>query len=204
MNRTSLINHFLSKSKGKKYLEIGVYKGLCLESISADIKDSIDPDPSTPALYKMTSDEFFENIAPTLNYKYDVIFIDGLHHTEQVDKDIDNSLLYLEHNGVIVLHDCNPINEMRQQVPPNFDIWELGWNGDVWKSVVKFRKKYPSNNYNLFVVNADEGLGVIQNNTPGINLSLKIHKNLNYEFFEKNRKELLNLIEVDEFEQLYI
>ena len=117
------------------------------------------------------------------------MFIDGLHHSSQVDKDIANSLNHLTPNGTIVLHDCNPINEMRQQVPPNFDIWELGWNGDVWKSVVKFRKKYPSNNYNLFLVNADEGLGVIQNNTPGINLSLKIPKNLNYEFFEKNRKD---------------
>jgi len=204
MDRTSLINHFLAKSEKKKYLEIGVYKGLCLNSISADIKDSIDPDISTPASYKMTSDEFFDNVAPTLGYKYDVIFIDGLHHTEQVDKDISNSLLYLEPNGIIILHDCNPISEMRQQVPPNFDIQEFGWNGDVWKSIVKFRKNYSSDNYNTFVVNADEGLGVIQNNIPGLNLNLKIPKNLNYKFFDENRKELLNLIEINEFEQLYV
>jgi len=143
MNRVSLINHFLSKNETKKYLEIGVYKGDSLRHVSADIKDSIDPDHSTPALYKMTSDDFFNNVAPTLDYKYDVVFIDGLHHTEQVDKDIENSLQYLEPNGVIILHDCNPINEMRQQVPPDFDIWELGWNGDVWKSIVKFRKNHP-------------------------------------------------------------
>ena len=199
MNRTSLINHFLSESEKRKYLEIGVYKGVCLNSISAEIKDSIDPDPTTPALYKMTSDEFFHNVAPNLGYKYDVIFIDGLHHTEQVDKDIENSLNHLEPNGVIILHDCNPLTEMRQQVPPDFDIWELGWNGDVWKSIVKFRKKYPSNQYNTFVINADEGLGVIQNNTPGVNLDLETPKDLNYEFFDTHRKELLNLIEPYEF-----
>jgi hypothetical protein len=204
MNRTILINHLLSKTEAQKYLEIGVYKGHCLDSIQAKIKDSIDPDHSSPASYKMTSDEFFDNVAPTLDYKYDVIFIDGLHHTEQVDKDITNSLLYLEPNGTIVLHDCNPISELRQQVPPTFDIWEFGWNGDVWKSIVKFRNTHSSDNYNTFVINADEGLGVIQNNTPGVNLSLKIPKNLNYSFLEKNRKELLNLIEVSEFEQLYI
>ena len=147
----------------------------------------------------MTSDEFFKNIAPTLNYKYDVIFIDGLHHTDQVDKDISNSLLYLEPNGTIILHDCNPINELRQQVPPNFDIWELGWNGDVWKSIVKFRKNFSSDVYNTFVINADEGLGVIENNTPGNPLNLDIPKDLTYDFFNKNRKELLNLLEVSEF-----
>jgi hypothetical protein len=200
MNRTTLINHFISKSEGQKYLEIGVYKGLCLNSISAKIKDSIDPDLSTPALYKVTSDEFFATIAPTLNYKYDVIFIDGLHHSDQVDKDIKNSLLYLEDNGVIILHDCNPISEMRQRVPADFDIWEFGWNGDVWKSIVNFRKNYSSAQYNTFVINADEGLGVIQNNTSGIELKLELPKNLTYNYLEENRKELLNLIEVSEFE----
>jgi hypothetical protein len=199
MNRISLINYYLSKISEKKYLEIGVYQGHSLNAISANIKDSIDPDHSCCALYKMTSDEFFKNIAPTLNYKYDVIFIDGLHHTDQVDKDISNSLLYLEPNGTIILHDCNPINELRQQVPPNFDIWELGWNGDVWKSIVKFRKNFSSDIYNTFVINADEGLGVIENNTPGNPLNLDIPKDLTYDFFDKNRKELLNLLEVSEF-----
>lgn len=199
MDRISLIDHYLSKSLGKKYLEIGVYQGYSLNAISADIKDSIDPDPSCPASYKMTSDEFFKNIAPTLNYKYDVIFIDGLHHTDQVDKDISNSLIYLEPNGVIILHDCNPISELRQQVPPNFDIWDLGWNGDVWKSIVKFRKNFSSDMYNTFVINADEGLGVIQNNTSGKPLNLNIPKDLTYNFLEENRKELLNLLEISEF-----
>jgi hypothetical protein len=199
MDRISLINHYLSKTPGKKYLEIGVYRGHSLNAISANIKDSIDPDHSTPALYKITSDEFFTTVAPTLSYKYDVIFIDGLHYTDQVDKDITNSLNYLEPDGVIVLHDCNPISELRQRTPPDFDIWELGWNGDVWKSVVKFRKNYPSTQYNVFVVNSDEGLGVIQNNVPGVSLDLEIPKDLNYEFFDKNRKELLNLIESHEF-----
>jgi hypothetical protein len=199
MDRISLINHYLSKTLGKKYLEIGVYRGHSLNAISANVKDSIDPDISTPALYKMTSDEFFMTVAPTLSYKYDVIFIDGLHYTDQVDKDITNSLNYLEPDGVIVLHDCNPISELRQRTPPDFNIWELGWNGDVWKSVVKFRKNYSSTQYNTFVINSDEGLGVIQNNVPGVSLDLEIPKDLNYEFLEKNRKELLNLIESHEF-----
>jgi hypothetical protein len=194
MNRVILINHYLSKSKGQKYLEIGVYKGTCLNNISANIKDSVDPDHSTPALYKVTSDEFFEKIAPTLGYKYDVIFIDGLHHSDQVDKDIQNSLLFLEDDGVILLHDCNPISEMRQRVPADFDIWKFGWNGDVWKSIVKFRKNYSYLKYNTFVIDADEGLGVIENNKKGIELKEDISEQLTYNFLESNRIKLLNLI----------
>lgn len=199
MNRVILINNYLSKSKGQKYLEIGVYKGTCLNQISAKIKDSVDPDLSSPALFKVTSDEFFEKIAPTLGYKYDVIFIDGLHHSDQVDKDIQNSLLFLEDNGVIILHDCNPLSEMRQRVPADFDIWKFGWNGDVWKSIVKFRKSSSYLKYNTFVINDDEGLGVIEFNKIGKELKKEIPEELTYDFLESNRIELLNLIDSQDF-----
>lgn len=198
MNRIELINHYLSKKDLKKYLEIGVYKGHSYNGVSADIKDSVDPDTDSPALYHLTSDEFFKQIAPTLDYKYDVIFIDGLHHTEQVDKDIENSIKHLEDDGVIILHDCNPINEMRQRVPADFDIWEHGWNGDVWKSVVKFRKNNSHLKYRVFVVNEDEGLGVIKHG-KGKELKIEIPKELDYSFLEKNREEILNIITTKEF-----
>ena len=198
MNRIELINHYLSKKDLKKYLEIGVYKGHSFNGVNAEIKDSVDPDTDSPAIYHMTSDDFFEKVATTLDYKYDVIFIDGLHHTEQVDKDIKNSLKYLEEDGVVILHDCNPINEMRQRVPADFDIWEHGWNGDVWKSVVKFRKNNSHLKYKIFVIDADEGLGVIKNGR-GKELKLEIPDNLNYEFLENNRKEILNIITSKEF-----
>lgn len=198
MNRIQLINHYLSKKDLKKYLEIGVYKGHSYNGVNAEIKDSVDPDMDSPALYHITSDEFFKNVASTLDYKYDVIFIDGLHHTDQVDKDIENSLKFLEDDGVIILHDCNPISEMRQRVPADFDIWEHGWNGDVWKSVVKFRKNNSHLKYKIFVIDEDEGLGVIKNGR-GKELKLEIPNNLNYEFLENNRKELLNILTSKEF-----
>lgn len=199
MNRIQLINHYLSKKDFKKYLEIGVYKGHSYNGVDAIIKDSVDPDKDTPAVYHMTSDEFFENVGPTLAYKYDVIFIDGLHHSEQVDRDIENSLKYLEEDGVIILHDCNPISEMRQRIPPDFDIWQFGWNGDVWKSIVKFRKNNSYLKYNVFVVNDDEGLGVIKPNCIGKELKIKIPSILDYNFLESNRIEVLNLINIDQF-----
>lgn len=186
MNRIELINSF----SPQRYLEIGVYVGWCLNGINALIKDSVDPDPSTPAKYHTTSDEFFTTIAPTLDYMYDVIFIDGLHYSEQVNKDISNAINYTTDDGIIILHDCNPISEMRQRVPPDFDIWKYGWNGDVWKSVVWARQNY---DYNIYVIDADEGLGVIDKRSKGIPLTLTLPEQLTYDYFNNHREELLNL-----------
>ena len=186
MNRVQLINSF----SPSRYLEIGVYKGWSLNGVVADVKDSVDPDETTPAKYHMTSDDFFANVAPTLSYKYNVIFIDGLHHSDQVNRDIANALQYTEDDGIIVLHDCNPESEMRQRVPADFDIYEYGWNGDVWKSVVWARQTY---DYNIYVIDADEGLGVIDKRSKGTPLTLEIPDTLTYEFLDMHRGELLNL-----------
>lgn len=198
------VNYYLSKNKSKKYLEIGVYHGMTFNYINANLKHSVDPDKNLNATFKMTSDDFFENVASNFSIKYDVIFIDGLHHTEQVDRDIQNSLKFLEDDGVILLHDCNPINEMRQRVPADFDIWAYGWNGDVWKSIAKFRKNNSHLKTDVFVINIDEGIGVIKNNSEGIELSLELPDELNYEFLNQNRNELLNLKSVEEFHKYEI
>jgi hypothetical protein len=171
-------------------LEIGVYKGLTLTCVFAEIKDSVDPDEKTPATYHITSDDFFERVAPTLPYKYNVVFIDGLHHSDQVNRDIANAIQYTEDDGIIILHDCNPESEMRQRVPADFDIWEHGWNGDVWKSIVWARQTY---DYNIYVINEDEGLGVIDKRSKGTPLTIDIPDTLTYEFLSIHRKELLNL-----------
>jgi hypothetical protein len=204
MQARDIINYFLIKSLNKRYLEIGLHEGFTFNSINANVKDSVDPDQSLNATYKMSSDDFFHYVAPTLGYKYDVIFIDGLHHTEQVDKDIQNSLNFLNDVGHIVLHDCNPISEMRQRVPADFDIWKHGWNGDVWKSVVKFRKNYSHQTYKTYVVDTDEGIGIIKNNFPGNPLNLEIPDKMDYSFLETNRSEILNLVTEQEFHSIEI
>ena len=167
--------------------------------VNASIKDSVDPDSEMNAKYQVESDSFFNDIAPSLGYKYDVVFIDGLHHTDQVDKDIKNSLNYLNPGGVIVLHDCNPLSEMRQRVPADFDIWKYGWNGDVWKSIFKFRKENPYQLYKTFVIESDEGLGVIKPGEEGVELKLEYPSEFTYEYFNSNRQEILNLVRVNEF-----
>lgn len=199
MYRTELINYYLSKSESKNYLEIGVWLGNTFRDINANTKDSVDPDLSKNPKFGMASDEFFGAFASTLGYKYDVIFIDGLHHTDQVDRDIANSLQVLNKGGVIILHDCNPQSEMRQRVPADFDIWEHGWNGDVWKSIYKFRKQNTHLHYNVFVIDSDEGLGVIIPDSVGNPIQLEIPNEIDYDFLYFNRSSVLNLISPDEF-----
>jgi len=60
----------------------------------------------------MESDTFFVQEKLRLSeHGLDVVFIDGLHTFLQSLKDVQNSLRYLNANGVIVLHDCNPLSE---------------------------------------------------------------------------------------------
>ena len=79
----------------------------------------------------MTSDQFFE-VYP--QKKYDVIFIDGLHLENQVDRDIFNALKHLNPGGVVIVHDCLPTTPQSQsEENPTGD-----WVGTVWRSIVKY------------------------------------------------------------------
>lgn len=199
MYRTDIINRYISNYKFEKYLEIGVGDGFSIERISAKYKDGVDPgvDPSYShrcglVNHKMTSDEFFQKIEDS-NILYDFVFIDGLHHTEQVDKDIANSLKHLSPNGFIMLHDTNPDSYESQLVPRTQAIW----NGDVWKSVVKLRCSNPD--LEIFTVDADCGCAVLKRGNQKLYDKVPLSAALNWNYFCVNKKELLNLISVEEF-----
>src|SRR5690606_9283428 len=113
----------------QSYLEIGLGDGQNFESILCLFKSGVDP--AIPYLhtlrnssfYNMESDLFFLNI----HKQYDLIFIDGLHHAEQVEKDIVNGWCSLNVNGVLLLHDCSPFTEEMQVFPRK----QLEWTGNV-------------------------------------------------------------------------
>ena len=200
MRRYEIINRIIKDRDAKKYLEIGVYTGQCIREIKVEHKDGVDPGSeghvAPEVTHRMTSDEFFANLDK--DFKYDVIFIDGLHHSEQVDKDIENALNHIVDNGVIVLHDCNPEEELYTLIPRVSGIW----NGDVYKSVLRFRKK---GLHTCFTVDTDCGCGVIvKDNTQDEveNLELYEEAEKDWKVFHENRTELLNLIRVYDFERL--
>lgn len=198
--RWDIINHLIKSRKYKKYLEIGVNNGECIKKINAEIKDGVDPGAETfnpPEVnYPISSDTFFESIDETT--KYDLIFIDGLHHHDQVDKDINNALNHLNDDGIIVLHDCNPPEYELQTVPRKTGLW----NGDVWKSIVRLR--CDREDLCVSVIDTDWGVGLVHKGTQKLYDGLSYDSIIdNWHYFDKNRTDILNIISVDEFYNLY-
>lgn len=196
--RYDIINYLIEKNNFLNYLEIGVFHGENIRKVKAQHKDGVDPGHegiiAPEVTYPMSSDNFFDLIKGHDEIKYDLIFIDGLHHFDQVDKDITNSLNHLVPNGYIVLHDCNPISFEGQKVPRETVVW----NGDVWKSIVNLRLN--QSNLDVRVVDTDFGVGIV--NFGGMD-NYPNKEALNWDYFDKNRKEILNLITVEEFKTIY-
>jgi hypothetical protein len=129
--RYRLINEIFRLKSGSSYLEIGCCSNDCFKEVKCSQKVGVDP--NSGGTLRMTSDEFF-----AVNQQvFDLVFIDGLHEATQVDKDIANALRWTSDNGIIVLHDCNPLFEVRSIVPRIAETW----NGDVWKSLVRVRSR---------------------------------------------------------------
>jgi hypothetical protein len=92
------------------------------------------------------SDDCIENIKP-LNF--DVIFIDGMHHCENVLRDFNNSINVLTNDGIIFVDDCIPSNYNEQLKIPikhhyenNILKYDEEWTGDVWKFMYHLLKNY--------------------------------------------------------------
>jgi len=167
--RSEVLNFLLAYlERPTTYLEIGVRNpALNFNLINAHYKYSVDPGlefKEYPVDFKVTSDEFFKGLEKglylTKDIKFDVIFIDGLHLAEQVDRDIENALSYLRDDGFIVLHDCNPPTEWNAREEHQYRLSPAGnnWNGTTWKAFFKWRKKLKNT---AICVDTDWGVGVI-------------------------------------------
>jgi hypothetical protein len=134
-NHTDLLNYLICKYHLTNYLEIGVSNPENnFDKIKAVNKTGVDPNQKANATCVMTSDEYFQDIANSNNKQFNLIFIDGLHHADQVQRDFENSLIWLADNGFIVLHDTCPEKEDLTAVPRN----KRGrWLGDVYKFVCR-------------------------------------------------------------------
>jgi SAM-dependent methyltransferase len=187
MNRTDIIQLLIKHSNAKSYLEIGVDNGVNFALINCAYKVSVDPNKSTTAIHHLTSDDFFKINKDT----FDIIFVDGLHHADQVYRDIENSLKVLNPGGYIICHDMNPIKEEHQTIP----FVSGTWNGDCWKAFVQLRTE--RTDLEMFVIDTDQGCGVI---TRGKQELLNLNNvSLNYKNFDVKRREWLNIISVDQF-----
>jgi hypothetical protein len=229
MWRFSIIQELIYKVSAITYLEVGVSDARIIKKINAKYKFGVDPYFSFSKwdrikfyfkslnfiAYETTSDNFFKNLPNKLKNKgVDVAFIDGLHTYKQTLRDIENTLLLLNDNGYIVVHDCSPtsfaaaypvkesINEVHELAEKNLlEGWEGNWNGDTWKALVHIRITHRE--LKVMTVDTDFGVGVITRGEgkPFNGLSIDELEKSDYYFLENNRVELLNLISIEKFQE---
>ena len=192
MKRTDIINILIQKYGYKSYLEVGTQDPTSnFDLITTECKVSVDPFPRGEVTFVGTSDEYFESIDE--NSKFDIIFIDGLHHDDQVLRDIENSLNHLSENGTIVCHDCLPTTEDMQAR----DDHGREWTGDVWKAIAELRVERID--LDIKVVDTDYGCGIIRR---GTNIPYETTANYkSYYHYSTNKRNMLNVISAEQFIQ---
>ena len=111
-------------------------------------------------------------------------------------------------NGVIVLHDCNPLSEemTRSNISYGhsskiFKPSAPAMCGDVWKTIVHLRTYH--NDLRIFVLNSNLGFGIITkgHSANQLDLSAQEIKKLKYKDLKENRKTYLNLKNYEFFEK---
>ena len=129
----------------RHYLEVGVHRGHSLAlSRPGTYAVGVDPEPmvENPAdnaiIVSATSDDFFSDpdLRALLEGPLDLAFVDGLHLFEQALRDVANVERHSSPDGIILIHDCLPIDaatSAREQTT-------MVWSGDVWKVVVALRR----------------------------------------------------------------
>lgn len=214
MDRSEVIQYLINKKNYQRYLEIGVYNGEVFFKTKAPYKYAVDPQFRfvKETKYKMmlknisnvkakyftkTSDDFFKEDAKKLfaKNKIDICFIDGMHEYDFVLRDVTNALNYLDENGAIILHDCNPLTA---EAEVNFADWKKRdfsgeWNGDVWKIIVHLKSL--RDDVDVFTLDTDQGLGIITKGTAKEKLSFteeEIRK-LTFKDINANRTAWLSL-----------
>lgn len=220
MNRITVIRNIIEKKRDVAFLEIGVAYGNVIFQVNASRKIGVEPYPlkgnflgerieTNPiSFYQQTSNAFFRRTAcKILLDGADVIFVDGLHSYEQALRDVEN-MGYLKADGVIIMHDCNPLSfATAYPIRKSFDEalrlakygeipgWNGCWNGDVWKALVHLRIAH--NDLNIFTLDLDWGLDIITKSKSRVKkakfCSLRTLKNFDYSLLEENRVKFLNL-----------
>ena len=180
-NRISLIlkGIFLFPLESVKYLEIGCFNDEVFDSVPLLKHQKVGVDPQKGGTLRLTSDAFFKKNKDIFN----VIFIDGLHHYDQVRRDIINSINSINSNGIIFIHDMLPESEISSKVPRQKFASNL--NGDVFRVIFDL---LDNDNLVFKIVNIDFGVGMIMlKNNEKINLG---ENDVDYDHFIKNKSKL--------------
>lgn len=163
-SRARRINTLLPLSgEGRRYLEIGVFAGRTLEAVRAPIRVGVDPFPEfrlfpippNIEFHQQTSRDFFRNYAGA---PFDLIFLDGLHTSEETYLDFVESLEILHPGGTVLIDDVLP-SDPESAIPDRQQstkakklagIEHARWYGDVWRLAVLILRKYT--NFQLVLI----------------------------------------------------
>ena len=168
-----IINELIQIHHFQSYLEIGLGDGKNFDGVECNLKIGVDPkSDSIPIFTGITkpqdSDTFFEwylkEVKKSPSDKFDLIFIDGLHHADQVERDILNSWKCLNAGGMILIHDVKPSNKAMTCVPRGN---QKEWTGDVFQAWHGLNETYP--NLNTEYIDDPYGVGVIHKSRHRIN-----------------------------------
>lgn len=178
-DRVEFIQELIRRRSVQSYLEIGCRDDHCFSQINVPLRVGVDP--VSGGTVRMTSDAFFTDNQQT----FDLIFVDGLHHYEQVLRDIKNSLAALNPGGVILVHDCLPLDcraQYRLQC-------QMFWNGDVWKAFLEVRTW---SEWDSALALIDHGIGIIvpRANSDPLQLSTDSFLQLPYDFLAADYRRL--------------
>ena len=132
------------------YLEIGVEYGYTFVNVKSDLKYAVDPNlrfnkllrPRSWRLHETNSDEFFSSLEKSV--KFDVVFLDGLHTSEQTYRDFCNCLPHLKSKSVVIIDDTVPSDEFSaisdQELSYQLRLksgkpGDGSWHGDVFRVI---------------------------------------------------------------------
>lgn len=184
--RWDIIQAAIAATGARRYLEIGVQGGQCFGRIQCEDKVGVDPDRSSAATVHLPSDAYFAQLAPDV--RFGVIFVDGLHHREQVCRDILNAYRHLEPFGVIVVHDCDPPTKQSGERAMCHGVW----CGDVWQgwldARLALRETYTC------TVDTDLGCGVVMAGVAPIPVLDCAEDARTWEAFQANRADWLGIV----------
>lgn len=153
ITRKAVVQRVLELFESPSYLEIGVQKGKTFNAVQAGQKVAVDPkflfDHSAVAaevpgtsFHETTSDDYFGRLAAR-SAAFDVIYIDGLHTSEQTIRDLVNAISFIKPDGVIIVDDVFP-SSYSASLPAKADAKALiratgeisnAWMGDVYRLV---------------------------------------------------------------------
>jgi hypothetical protein len=168
-----------------RYLEVGVETGQTFFEVSAAFKTAVDPQfqfdrdsaPQNNSIeyFEITSDSFFCDVKR--DFKYDLVFLDGLHTWEQTYRDFCNALLVTHERSIILLDDIFPTDvfscnrdqieavTMRQFMT---DDPSNAWHGDTYKVIPLIRTFHPLLSYCTIITDGNPQALVWRSPQPAI------------------------------------